>query len=90
MASLTPEGQDLLTNGLAELHKPKESITKVNFDNYAKNVEAILINPQWNFAPKDKKGKGKGITMEEFEQLNFSKHLMIDGLVHRGRRITDS
>lgn len=40
-----------------------------------------MINPQWNLNPKDKKGKGKGITMEEFEQLNFSKHLMIDGLV---------
>jgi hypothetical protein len=26
-------------------------------------------------------GKNNGITMEEFSQLNFSKSLMIDGLV---------
>lgn len=70
--------EDLVTKGLAKIHKPKEDITKLNFDNYAKDVEAILINPPWNLNPKDK--SGQGITIEEFEQLNFSKNLMIDGL----------
>jgi len=53
---------------------------KTNLDNYAKNVEAILINPNW-VAYKDKSGKVKGVTMDDFSQLNFSKYLMIDGLV---------
>lgn len=44
---------------------PKDGIVKTNFDNYAKNVEAILINPSW-VTQKDKKGKIKGVTIEEF------------------------
>lgn len=52
-----------------------------NFDNYAKNVEAILINPKW-FLSKEKKTKVKGgVTIEEFATIKFSKNLMIDGLV---------
>jgi hypothetical protein len=59
----------------------KESIVNTNFDNYAKNVEAILINPKWVLS-KDKKVKAKcGITVEEFSSIKFSKNLMIDGLV---------
>jgi hypothetical protein len=61
--------------------KPKEPIYKVNLDNYAKNVEVILINPEWITGENLKKGKGRGVTVEEFNQLNFSKNLMIDGLV---------
>lgn len=54
---------------------------KTNFDNYAKNVEAILINPKWAQG-KDKKTKGKnGLTVEEFANIKLSKNLMIDGLV---------
>jgi hypothetical protein len=53
----------------------------VNLDNYAKNVEVILINPEWVTGEKEKKSKGKGVTIEDFNQLNFSKNLMIDGLV---------
>jgi hypothetical protein len=30
---------------------------------------------------KDKAVKGKGLTIEDFQQLKFSKNLMIDGLV---------
>jgi hypothetical protein len=71
----------LINNGLASIHKPKEGIVKTNFDNYAKNVEAILINPNWVLS-KDKKQKNKNqITVEEFTQINFSKNLMIDGLI---------
>ena len=41
-----------------------------------------MINPQWTLGgQKDKKIKGKGVTVEDFKQINFSKHLMIDGLV---------
>jgi hypothetical protein len=39
-----------------------------------------LINPLWNLS-NDKKLKGKGTTMEDFVKLDFSKSLMIDGLV---------
>ena len=52
----------------------------INFDDHAKNVEAILINPDWNLST-DKKLKHKGTTMEDFVKLDFSKSLMIDGLV---------
>lgn len=52
--------------------QPKDSIIKTNFDNYAKNVEAILINPKWHLNPDKKKPKD-GITMEEFSKINFSK-----------------
>lgn len=45
-------------------------------------MEAILINAPWNLNTKDKKvGKAKGVTFDEFKQLNFSKNLMIDGIV---------
>ena len=60
--------------------KTKENIAKINFDNHAKNVEAILINPTW-ITSKDSKGLHSGVTMKEFENLQFSKSLMIDGLV---------
>ncbi len=60
----------------------KDSLVTSNFDNYAKNVEAILINPKWVLS-KDKKAKVKnsGITIEEFANIKLSKLLMIDGLV---------
>jgi hypothetical protein len=38
---------DIVDKGLAQIVKPKEGILKTNFDKYAKNVEAILINPNW-------------------------------------------
>lgn len=60
--------------------KSKDGILKTNFDNYAKNVEAVLINPVW-ITQKDKKGKIKGVTIEDFQQLRFSKNLLIDGLI---------
>ena len=41
------------------------SLTKTNFDNYAKNVEAILINPNWTTNSKDH----KKTTIEEFAKL---------------------
>lgn len=53
------------------------SLTKTNFDNYAKNVEAILINPNWTTNSKDH----KKTTIEEFAKLQLSKSLMMDGLV---------
>jgi hypothetical protein len=74
------EGKDLIEKGLAQIVKPKEGILKTNFDNHAKNVEAILINPAW-ITIKDKKGKIKGVTMDDFTQLRFSKTLMTDGLI---------
>ena len=41
--------EDLTATGLAKVIKVKEgTLTKLNFDNYAKDVEAILINPKWN------------------------------------------
>jgi hypothetical protein len=48
--------------------RPKDPIINVNFDTYAKNVEAILINPNWNLNPQSEKkgGKSKGITFQEF------------------------
>ena len=65
--------------------KPKEPICNINFDNHANDVEVILINPNWNLTGlvKDKKGNkcSEGISIEEFTKLNFSKKLMIDGLV---------
>lgn len=65
---------------MANVVKVKEgSLVKTNFDNYAKNVEAILINPLWNTTSK--KRHDGSITIEEFSQLQFSKNLMIDGLV---------
>lgn len=59
----------------------KDSIVSVNFDNYAKNVEAILINPKWVLT-KEKKAKVRnGVTIEDFANIKLSKSLMIDGLV---------
>lgn len=60
--------------------KPKEGILKTNFENYAKNIEALLINPTW-VTSKDQKGKVTGVTMQDFEKLRFSKALMMDGLI---------
>lgn len=54
-----------MQKGLASVIKPKEGILNANLDNYAKNVEAILINPNW-VAQKDKKGNIKGVTMDDF------------------------
>lgn len=45
---LSKEEEDLADKGLAKVIKPKEPIVNINFDNYAKNVEGILINPKWN------------------------------------------
>jgi hypothetical protein len=39
-----------------------------------------LINPTW-ITSKDNKGHPNGVTMKDFEKLQFSKNLMIDGLV---------
>ncbi len=52
-----------------------------NFDNYAKNVEAILINPKWILSTEKKSKTKNGITIEDFAKIKFSKNLMIDGLV---------
>lgn len=44
-----PAGEDLIVKGLANVIKVKDgSLVKTNFDTYTKNVEAILINPNWN------------------------------------------
>ena len=61
--------------------KVKEGcLPKTNFDNYAHNVEAILINPNWD--TKNKKSKQEGtVTVEEFSHIQLSKKLLIDGLV---------
>lgn len=67
------EEENLVANGLAKVIRVKE-LPKVNFDLHAKNVEAILINPSW-------KQNGAGITLEDFAHFQFSKHLLIDGLV---------
>ena len=75
------ENDDLINKGLAQVIHAKDSIINTNFDNYAKNVEAILVNPKWVLS-KDKKSKNKhGITIEEFANIKFSKNLMIDGLL---------
>lgn len=52
----------------------------VNLDSYASKVEAILINPPWNGPSSDKKRPGS-VSFDEFSKLNFSKSLMVDGLV---------
>lgn len=76
---------DIVTKGLASSHKVKEgTLCKTNFDNYAKNVEAILINPNWmgsSIPLGGKKQLTKPFTIEDFAQLQFSKNLMIDGLL---------
>ena len=69
-----------MTNGLANIVKATGPLVRENFDLYAKNVEAILINPQWNTTGK-KGVNDRSITLNEFEQLKFSKNLMVDGLV---------
>ncbi len=54
---------------------------KINFDNFAQNVEAILINPRWNTSGIKPAKHDGSITVEDFANLQFSKKLMIDGLV---------
>ena len=40
---------ELVLKGLANVIKVKEgTLPKTNLDTYAKDVEAILINPNWN------------------------------------------
>mmetsp|Transcript_16341 Transcript_16341/g.11770 ORF Transcript_16341/g.11770 Transcript_16341/m.11770 type:complete len:195 (+) Transcript_16341:439-1023(+) len=56
-------------------------MTKINFDNYTHQVQAILINPPWIGDADNKKGQKKNVSLEEFKQLRFSKNLMIDGIV---------
>jgi hypothetical protein len=57
--------ENWVARGLAQIVKVKEPIVRTNFDKYAKNVEAILLNPTW-LSQKDKKGNLKGVTMEDF------------------------
>ena len=70
-----------MTKGLAQIFTPKEGVLSTNFDNYAKNVEAILINPKWILSTEKKTKVKTGITIEEFSKIKLSKNLMIDGLV---------
>lgn len=66
----------MIAKGLAKVIRVKEgTLPKVNFDLHAKNVEAILINPAW------KQDGSAGISLEDFAHFEFSKHLLIDGLV---------
>lgn len=44
----------MIENGLAQVIRSKDPISKLNLDNHAKNVEAILINPNWNLNPNQK------------------------------------
>jgi hypothetical protein len=74
------EEEELVSKGLAQVIKCKRgSLIKMNFDNYAQNVEAILINPKWNTTNKDV--KEDEITLDQFKHLKFSHNLLIDGLV---------
>jgi hypothetical protein len=60
---------ELVLKGLACVVKVKEgTLHKTNFDVYAKNVEAILINPTWNTTGKKSKVEG-AITPEDFASL---------------------
>ena len=47
----------------------KGALVNTNFDKYAKNVEAILINPKWNTTGKKPVKPDGSITVEEFEKL---------------------
>lgn len=70
---------ELVAKGLANVVKVKEgSLCKTNFDAYTKDVEAILINPNWSTSGK--KGKHE-ITTDDFAHLQLSMNLLIDGLV---------
>lgn len=74
------EEEELVTKRLAQVIKcMRGSLIKMNFDNYAQNVEAILINPKWN--TKNKDVKEDEITLDQFKHLKFSHNLLIDGLV---------
>ena len=47
----------------------KERLVKTDFDEHAKNVEAILINPDWSIPSSDRKHGEKDkkkITMNDF------------------------
>ena len=71
-----------MTKGLENVVKVKEgTLPKVNFDLYAKNVEAILINPLWNTSGKKPLKHDGSITVEDFAHFQISKNLLIDGLV---------
>jgi len=79
-AAMIKTEEVLLTNGFAQVVKCKMgSLVKMNFDNYAHNVEAILINPKWNTTNKDV--KEDEMTLDQFKHLKFSHNLLIDGLV---------
>lgn len=45
----------------------KGRLIQTNFDDHAKNVEAILINPDWNLSNDKKQDKDKKkISMSDF------------------------
>jgi hypothetical protein len=45
------------------------ALVNTNFDKFAKNVEAILINPNWNTTGKKPAKPDGTITVEDFEKL---------------------
>jgi hypothetical protein len=45
---------NLIEQGLAKKVVCKDQVVNTNFDDHAQNVEAILINPDWNLS-NDKK-----------------------------------
>lgn len=61
-----PAQDDLIHKGLAQVVKLKEgTMQKTNFDQYTHDVEAVLINPNWNTTGKKSKAES-GITIDEF------------------------
>lgn len=69
----------MIHRGLANSVKVRD-LVHTNFDQYTKNVEAIVINPNWNIKKGAPSQKGF-VTLDDFAELHFSKNLMIDGLV---------
>jgi hypothetical protein len=61
---------EMVGKGLANVVRVKEgALPKTNFDQYAKDVEAILINPSWNTSGKKPARPDGTITVEEFAQF---------------------
>lgn len=56
-----------------------KNIERQDLENYARNVEAILMNPPWNF--KKKSSSEPGVSIEDFRHLKLPRVLINDGLL---------
>lgn len=53
-----------------------KSIPKLKLDGYAKNLQAIFININWQTSVNP-----KGVTMKDFQKLSISKNVMKNGIL---------